>query len=140
MATQPPRKAGRPRKKPEGAASLSELKELSEKSLQEYGKSERTRTAYATYVARGKEFLDYIVGQRREAQAKGGKQPDDIDTNLLAKAFDKPPNGPNQLSAKALEFFLVEKCFQQNCGRSTAERIHAAFCDYWDNMSVCCSC
>ena len=52
-------------------------------------------------------------------------------TNLLEKAFEKPPN---QYSTKALEFFLVEKCIRQGCSRSTAEGIQAAFADYWDHM------
>ena len=83
--------------------------------------------AYDGYITKGKEFLALTVKARHKSQEK-----DEIDTNLLEKAFEKPPNG---LSAKALELFLVHKCLGSDaCGPSTAERIHAAFCDYWDNM------
>ncbi|KAF8333359.1 hypothetical protein F5887DRAFT_893721 [Amanita rubescens] len=110
--------------------SLTELQELNQQSRKTYGKAARTVAAYDSYITKGKEFLALTVKARRE---KGESQEkDEIDTNLLEKAFEKPPNG---LSATALELFLVHKCLGlDGCGPSTAERIHAAFCDYWDNM------
>src|SRR6266576_5918405 len=106
--------------------SLAELQELNQQSRKTYGKAARTVAAYDSYITKGKEFVALTVKARRE---KGESQEkDEIDTDLLEKAFEKPPNG---LSATALELFLVHKCFgSDGCGPSTAERIHAAFCDY----------
>lgn len=135
------RGSGKPRKKKTELASassdspisLAELQELNQQSRQTYGKAEKTLAAYRTYVTKGKEFLAQTVKARRE---KGGalETEDQVDTDVLEKAFENPPNS---LSAKALELFLVHKCFgSDGCGPSTAERIHAAFCDHWDNMCV----
>ncbi|KAM6502988.1 hypothetical protein JOM56_002965 [Amanita muscaria] len=123
-------KSGKPRrqkkKQPEAAATIATLQDLSEQSRLQYGKAAKTRAAYTSYVRRGKEFLAQLVAARRMSHEK-----DEIDTNLLEKAFEKPPN---QYSTKALEFFLVEKCIRQGCTRSTAEGVQAAFADYWDHM------
>jgi hypothetical protein len=124
---------GEKEKQPAAASntiSVATLQELNKQSRQAYGKAERTVEAYASYVAKGKEFLVLTVKARREMGE--AEEKDGIDTNILEKAFEQPPN---QLSAKALELFLVHKCLgSDGCGPSTAERIHAAFCDYWDNM------
>ena len=131
----PSRALGKGKKKQPSASdsesiSLAALQELNQQSRQAYGKATRTIEAYASYIAKGKEFLALTVKARRE---KGKAiEKDGIDTNLLAKAFERPPN---KLSATAFELFLVHKCLgSQECGPSTAEGIHAAFCDYWDNM------
>ncbi|KAF8327307.1 hypothetical protein F5887DRAFT_1077645 [Amanita rubescens] len=76
--------------------------------------AQRTLEAYRGYITKGKEFLALMVKARRENQEK-----DEIDTDLLEKAFDNPPN---RFSAKALELFLVHKCLgADGCGPSTAE-------------------
>ena len=54
-----------------------------------------------------------------------------IPTDELEKAFDRPPN---RYSAMALEMFLVQKCFTDGLGPSTADGIHGAFAAYWDTM------
>jgi hypothetical protein len=126
-------KLGEKEKQPAAASntiSIATLQELNKQSRQAYGKAERTVEAYASYVAKGKEFLVLTVKARCEMGE--AEEKDGIDTNLLEKAFEQPPN---QLSAKALELFLVHKCLGlDGCGQSMAERIHAAFCNYWDNM------
>ncbi|KAM6495111.1 hypothetical protein JOM56_009734 [Amanita muscaria] len=121
-----PRACRQKKKLLEAAATIATLQELSEQSRLQYGKAARTRTAYTSYVRRGKEFLAQLVAARRVSYEK-----DEIDTGLLEKAFEKPPN---KYSTKALEFFLVEKCIREGCSRSTAEGIQAAFADYWDHM------
>ncbi|KAF8342487.1 hypothetical protein F5887DRAFT_918733 [Amanita rubescens] len=130
------RGSGKPRKKKTQAEasdspiSLVELQELNQQSRETYGKAEKTLAAYRTYITKGKEFLALTVKGRREKDEALEK--DGIDTDVLEKAFEKPPNS---LSVKALELFLVHKCLSSDgCGPSTAERIHAAFCDHWDNM------
>lgn len=109
---------------------LEEMRQLSAASREKFRKSKCTREQYQRYVERGKEFLSACVQQRRELceTAKDG-----VDDELLARAFDKPPN---KMSAEALELFLVHKCLREECGSSTSVSIHSAFAWYWDNMSV----
>ena len=60
-----------------------------------------------------------------------GDNLDDVNVDLLEKAFDKPPN---KYSVSEMELFLVQKCCMEELSPSTAAGIHGAFCDYWDNM------
>jgi hypothetical protein len=116
-------------KSPSTAAAL---KQASVQNRQDYCKSNHTREAYKGYVARGKAFLAQLVTEcQRFGESDASVAPDGIDTRLLAKAFDNPPN---EHSVDALEMFLSQKCFKEDCGHSTAEVIQAAFADHWDNM------
>ena len=108
---------------------VAALKEASAKNRQDFCKSKRTREAYQGHVARGMEFLASCITERKEKGIDSNS--DGISTNILEKAFKNPPNGH---SVDALELFLSQKCFKEGCGYSTAEAIHAAFADYWDNM------
>jgi HPt (histidine-containing phosphotransfer) domain-containing protein len=109
--------------------TVTALKEASANNRQAFCKSSRTRGAYEGQVTHGKEFLASCIAERRE---KGmDSDSDGIKTNLLEKAFDCPPN---EHSVDALELFLAQKCFKDGRGYSTAEAIHTAFVDYWDNM------
>jgi len=74
------------------------------------------------HVARGMGFLKAVVKERQEngeVMCSLG-----IPTDELEKAFDKPPN---RYSAMALEMFLVQKCFTDNLGSSTADGIQGGF-------------
>jgi hypothetical protein len=128
----PYRKSARGRKVVDAAslepASISKMREINATYREEYGKSKHTLEQYRRYVRQGKDFLALLVGKR--AGNKPGEQ-DDLDISLLAKAFDNPPN---KTSVEALELFMVEKCFEKNCGESVATLIQAAFAWYWDNM------
>ncbi|KAJ7616035.1 hypothetical protein FB45DRAFT_1106987 [Roridomyces roridus] len=97
----------------------------------EFSKSKKTRTAYNGYLRRGRDMVDVLVGERREKEKNSWKCPAGIDTKLLAKALDGPPN---KHSALALELFLTQKCFTEGLGKSTADGIHGAFADHWDTM------
>lgn len=122
------------KRKATAPADLETLQRLSESTHKEFGKALATQKAYVRYLDQGREFLAALVSERRQKRDKEVVDDDDeIDVDVLEKAFKKPPN---YLSNKALEFFLVHRCFNENCGKSTADGIHAAFCDYWDNMSV----
>jgi hypothetical protein len=136
-----PRKAARNSKKARGrardlkekeaAAGVAALKRMAAENKERYGRSQRTRENYARYLSQGKEFLEHTVSDRREPEP-GSEAPDDgIDTDLLAKAFDDPPNIH---SVDALELFLADKCFHQGCGKSVADVVQAAFADYWSRM------
>ncbi|KAM6491706.1 hypothetical protein JOM56_012868 [Amanita muscaria] len=106
------------------------MKRISATNREEYGKSKCTRQQYSRYVERGKEFLAKCVQNRQENPEQTEKE-DGVDTELFAKAFDKPPN---KLSVCALEWFLVHKCLVEECGLSTAMSMYSAFTWYWDNM------
>ncbi|KAF8688094.1 hypothetical protein AX14_003512 [Amanita brunnescens Koide BX004] len=119
--------------KPKGAlqvevASVNEMRHISAVNREKFGKSKKTLEQYRRYINRGREFLAVCVQQRREdcAAAK-----DDIDDELLLRAFDNPPN---KHSAEALELFMVQKCLREDCGGSTSVSIHSAFAWHWDNM------
>ena len=113
--------------------SATSLKEASEQNHQQFCKSKRTRDAYATYTQQGKVFLASLVAERLQNQSGVDTTMRDngINTKVLSKAFDNPPN---EHSVDALKMFLSQKCFKDGLGRSTAEGIQAAFADYWDNM------
>ena len=112
--------------------SAAALRQASAQNRQDYCKSSRTRKAYTGHISRGKTFLAELVAERRREKEAGVASADDgIDTNILAKALDNPPNAH---SVDALELFLSQKCFKEGCSHSTAEAIHAAFADHWDNM------
>ena len=110
-------------------SSIPDLKILSAKNCEAYGKADSTRKTYKGYLDRGKAFLAQCVAERRV----NGEDvmTDGINNKLLELAFEKPPNA---YSVEALASFLSEKCFRQGCSRSTAELIQSAFTDYWDNM------
>lgn len=111
------------------AATVTSLKETLASSRAQFGRPKKTRENYARYVARGREFLAVLVKERRES---GLDESDDgIVTDLLEKAFEKPPN---KFSVVALELFLTQKCFSEGLGKSTAAGIQGAFADLWDNM------
>jgi hypothetical protein len=112
------------------AASMTALQKTKQSGLTEFGRARRTTNAYTRYVDRGRDFLAEIIAQRRDA-GEGETCEQGIKTAVLAKAFENPPN---MYSATALELYLVQKCFTENLGKSTAQGIHAAFADYWDNM------
>jgi hypothetical protein len=112
-----------------GNLDVAALKEVSAKNWQDFCKSKCTREAYQGHITRGTEFLASCVTERKE---KGmDMKSDGINTDVLEKAFKNPPN---EHSVDALELFLSQKCFKEGCGYSTAEAIHAAFVDHWDNM------
>ena len=111
------------------AASLATLQKVRTAHVDAYTKVKNTENGYRGYIRRGKAFLTAQIVERKlhgeEICSQG------IPTLELAKAFDNPPN---QYSAKALELFIVQKCFADGLGKSTAEGIHGAFARYWDAM------
>ena len=87
---------------------VAALKEASAKNRQDFCKSKRTREAYQGHIARGKEFLASCITERKE---KGmDLNSDGINTDVLEKAFENPPN---EHSVDALELFLSQKCFKE---------------------------
>ena len=89
-----------------------------------------TNNAYNGHIAWCAEFLKAVVKDRQENR-EGMMCSLGIPTDELEKAFNRLPN---RYSAMALEMFLVQKCFMDGLGSSTADGIHGAFAAYWDTM------
>jgi hypothetical protein len=114
-----------------GSARLETLTKIAHENVEKYTKVVNTDKAYDGHIDRGIRFLRREVAERR---ANGVAICEDgMSTDELEKAFDNPPN---EYSAMIIEMFITEKCFNKNFGRAVAEGIHAAFCRYWDTMSV----
>ena len=127
-------------------ASLKTLKKVWKKTHIEYSHAKKTCRNYNGHFCHGQKYLAELVS---DIHANGGSTKldlpdlagidgdgndlDDVDVDLLEKAFDKPPN---KYLVSAMELFLVQKCCTEELSLSTAAGIHGAFCGYWDNMWV----
>lgn len=112
------------------AKSFSILHALKSEVMNTYIKVRKTDSAYEGHLARGMRFLEDLIAER---QTNGIAICDEgIATDGLASAFDT--SGPNKYSAVALEYYIIQKCFNEKLKKSTAMGIHAAFCRYWDTM------
>jgi hypothetical protein len=113
-------------------ADFGTLQQVRQESLKAHRRAPRTRAVYSAYVNQGFQFLRAVVAERRAAAERGEELlASDLDLSLLEKALDNPPN---KYSAKVLELLLTERCFRIGLGKSTADGIHAAFNDYWNQM------
>ena len=117
------------KKSQSATSSLITLQKVQNEKVEEFSTVKNTNNAYNGYVARGVQFLKEVVKERRENREELCDV--GIPTDELEKAFDKPPN---KYSATALEMYLVQKCFTDGLGTSTADGIHGAFAAYWDTM------
>lgn len=112
---------------------LQGLQAIRKVEVSRYNSVKNTDSAYNGHRSRGRGFLKNLVGKREKDEADGSID-DGICTAVLAKAFDNGP--PNKYSALALEMFIVQKCFNEGCGKDTADGIFSAFAALWDNMYV----
>jgi hypothetical protein len=120
----------RKKKSRSSTSSLKTLQKVRNQKVKEFSTVKNTNNAYNGHVARGVAFLKVLVKDRQE-NGEGIMCSLGIPTDELEKAFDRPPN---RYSAMALEMFLVQKCFTDGLGSSTADGIHGAFAAYWDTM------
>ena len=114
--------------------NLKGLQGIRESEVSKYNKVKNTDSAYSGQRSRGRGFLKNLIEKRRQDEINNGPNNDGICTAILEKAFDD--GAPNKYSALALEMFLVQKCFNEGCGKDTADSIHGAFAALWDNMYV----
>ena len=112
---------------------LQGLQAIREAEVSRYNSVKNTDSAYNGHRSRGRGFLKNLVAKRGKDEADGLID-NGICTAVLAKAFDNGP--PNRYSALALEMFIVQKCFNEGCGKDTAEGIFSSFAALWDNMYV----
>ncbi|KAJ7665394.1 hypothetical protein DFH06DRAFT_1390895 [Mycena polygramma] len=130
-ATGAPKEAKKKGKKKSAGSEV--LEQSTREARAKYTNAQRTTAAYAGYLARGSDFLAEVVAERRKKELEDPKWvcPQNIDTDILAEAFSKPPN---EHSAAALEMFITQKCIVEMLGKSTAEGIHGAYAKFWDTM------
>jgi hypothetical protein len=112
---------------------LQGLQAICKAEVLRYNSVKNTDSAYNGHRSRGRGFLKNLVAKREKDEADGLID-DGICTAILAKAFDNGP--PNKYSALALEMFIVQKCFNEGCGKDTADGIFSAFAALWDEMYV----
>jgi hypothetical protein len=112
---------------------LQGLQAIREAEVSRYNSVKNTDSAYNGHRSRGRGFLKNLVAKRERDEADGPID-DGICTAILANAFDNGP--PNKYSALALEMFIVQKCFNEGCGKDTADGIFSAFAALWDDMFV----
>jgi hypothetical protein len=112
--------------------NLKGLQGMRESEVSKYNNVKNTDSAYSGQRSRGRGFLKNLIAKREEDERSNGPNDDGICTAILEKAFDD--GAPNKYSALALEMFLVQKCFNEGCGKDTAHSIHSAFAELWDNM------
>ena len=110
------------------------LEQISADAHKQYSKAERTQKSYKFYIHQGRAWLSNSRTDGQEMGSEddtGEKVVDSFDVGLWRNTFDGPLN---KYSASALELFLTTRCLQEGCSHSTAQVIHTAFADYWDNM------
>ena len=112
---------------------LHGLQAIRKAEVSKYKSVKNTDSAYNGQRSRGRGFLK-ILCAKREKDEVDGLVDDGICTAILAKAFDDGP--PNKYSALALEMFIVQKCFNEGCGKDTAWGIFSAFAAFWDELYV----
>jgi hypothetical protein len=118
------------------AADFELLREICAAEKGAHLKAKKTIEAYKGHTKRGFEFLATLAGSLRQTPGKAQplwREHGSFDVDEFERAFVGPPN---RYSATALESFLVEKCLNQGLGISTADGIHAAFKQLWDEMCV----
>ncbi|EPQ55141.1 hypothetical protein GLOTRDRAFT_27428, partial [Gloeophyllum trabeum ATCC 11539] len=119
------------------AASLDQLRILTESSKKDNLHSQNTNKAYNRHIKNGKKFLADLVQARKAASQADADCPKDVEESInldaLEVAFEKPPN---QYSALGLELYLTEKCIKQNLKEQTAVQIYSAFKRMWQEMDA----
>ena len=112
---------------------LQGLQAIRKAEVSRYNSVKNTDSAYNGQRSWGRGFLKNLIAKRQKDEADGLID-DGICTDILAKAFDNGP--PNKYSALALELFIIQKCFNEGCGKDTADGIFSAFAALWDDMYV----
>ena len=112
--------------------SYESVQKTINESKKKHGKAKNTTDNYDGNVRRGKEFIAEFVKDLDETVTE------DVDVDgeysmdpNLHRAFDGPPI---ECTPTALAMFIAQKCFTEECGKSTAVAIHAAFLRYYDTM------
>jgi hypothetical protein len=137
-----PGKSKSKKKQSNPTPSYKSVQKTVKDSKKKHGKSKNTTDNYDGNVRRGKEFIAAYVAEVPEGARKMHNAEDDLDSTAdadsevsihpnLHQAFSGPPI---ECTPTALAMFIAQKCFTEECGKSTASAIHAAFLRYYDIM------
>ena len=110
--------------------SYESVQKTIKESKKKHGKAKNTTDNYDGNVRRGKEFIAAFVKETFEGTDDDGEDSESMDPNLH-QAFAGPPI---KCTPTALAMFIAQKCFTEECGKSTASAIHAASLRYYDIM------
>jgi hypothetical protein len=113
---------------PAGNTTLPVIDKIKERVKQQHKHVNSTRKNYGSYVGRGQKWL------KAHASATGCRDEETHDNNAYEDPTfrDTLEETPNRHSDKALALFISYKCFHEDNGQSTCDRIHAAFEKYWE--------
>jgi hypothetical protein len=116
---------------------------------QKHGKSEQTRNNYSGHIRRGIEFLANFAREEQEAEenwqnAEDGSNhlsaeneneiPTDIEAQMDPNFYVAFTGPPIRCTSTAIVISMAHKCFTEECGKSTATAMHAAFLDHYARM------
>ena len=111
--------------------SYESVQKTIKESKKKHGKAKNTTDNYDGNVRRGKEFIAAFVKETlEETEGSDADGEDYMDPNLH-QAFAGPPI---ECTPTALTMFIAQKCFTEDCGKSTASAIHAGFLRYYNVM------
>jgi hypothetical protein len=108
--------------------TLSQLNDICKENVAKYESTDNTRKAYEGSINRGRDFIKALVARRKKVKVKDG-----IPNKQLGAAFN---DIPNQYSAYALQIFIAQKCFTEECSKSTADIIYSAWVRLWTKAYV----
>lgn len=145
-----PKKASSRTKTPK-TTDYAAIRDIAAKGLKKHGKAKNTTDAYDGYIRRGKDFLRTFTLEESEAESRW-KDQENSRTNLSTEGEEAMPSGdetkmhpqfrdafdgpPLECTPLAIAMFMADKCLSQECGKSTASAIHAAFLRYYNQMYV----
>ncbi|KAF8807159.1 hypothetical protein BYT27DRAFT_7255803 [Phlegmacium glaucopus] len=109
-------KSGQNRSNP--TPSYKSVQKTVKDSKKKHGKSKKTTDNYDGNVHQGKEFIAAYVR-----------------ATCIPTSIKPLSSLPIEYTPTALAMFIAQKCFTEECGKSTASAIHAAFLRYYDTMA-----
>jgi hypothetical protein len=135
------------------APNVTSLAQLADEQAALHRKAANTTENYNGHIRRGREFLASFVSEEQNAERtwQAGEGPrmsgDGEDEGMQGQngsslGQENPDfvnaftGNPTKCTPMAIKLFLARKCFEEEHGESTAVAIHAAFKDFYKQMSV----
>jgi hypothetical protein len=148
----PEKKLAKPKKAEIANAKAKESKshhqhcEEIQANVKKHGKSGGTNTKYDGHLRRAREWVkEYALEQARieaswmENHGNEEEEPENGSSTFtkLSSEYATCLEGPPvECTPEAIVAFMHEKCFREDCGKSTASQIHAAFLRYYNTLLV----
>ena len=119
---------------PTATPSYKSVQKTVRDSKKKHGKSKNTTDNYDGNVHRGKEFIAAFVKETLEGTGKESDADTDGEDSMDPNLHQAFTSLPIECTPTTLAIFIAQKCFTEECGKSTASAIHAAFLCYYDIM------